>query len=257
MSKPTKAGLSWKDEFSSAINTYEFETVIHSTGQKVKFKPVDTNTLKKLIIHEKSDNLIAIENVFDELITNTIIEPKDIDIDGMLLFDRQTLLMDIRSKSKGGTIQQPFTCEKCKSQSIQTVDLNKMSFKDYVEPENCYIEIINGIGVQVGHVTRKHQKDVYNFLSNDKSIDQDTKEAITPLYVMGAAITAYVNREGVNTDLSFEDKIFMLEKFPDTVLEKMKDWLSDNTFGYEIKFNYICPHCGTKEVRELPVDAKV
>ena len=246
-----KPSLNWKDEFSEVVNSYQFTAILPSTGETITFKPVDTKTLKSLLVLEKSEDYSAIENLFDSILSHVIVSP-ELDLDQMLLFDRQKLLMDIRNHSKGQTVQQTYTCPKCQSQSIQTVDFSKLPYKEYKEPEDGFIEIAKGIGIVVGHITRGEQKAAYEFLSLQNDIDTQAKEALSPLYMLAGAIKSYVNKSGIKDDLTFEDKFFMLESLPDSVLEKFKNWMKANSFGYQVVFSFTCPHC--KHVEEIKED---
>ena len=39
--------LDWKKGFAETINSYTFDCTLPSTGQVVKFKAIDTQTIKK------------------------------------------------------------------------------------------------------------------------------------------------------------------------------------------------------------------
>ena len=66
----------WRQSFQeNVINSFIFTVQLPSTGQIIKFKPIDTKTLKKLLIYEKSEDFAVVETLLDEILLSCIIEP--------------------------------------------------------------------------------------------------------------------------------------------------------------------------------------
>ena len=60
-------------DFRKYLNVYEFETTLPGTGDTVKFKPMTTGQLKKMLVYENSTNPMTVEKALDELISSSII----------------------------------------------------------------------------------------------------------------------------------------------------------------------------------------
>ena len=243
--------LDWKQNFSDTINSYVFDINIPSTGQQIQYKAIDTQTLKKLLIYERSDDVIILENMLDELIRSSVVSPENIDIDSMLYYDRLFLLIAIRAKSKGESISQTFICPKCEGQSMQNMAFSDMPYIEYKDPEIKTIEVVKGITLELKHLSRGDQRLAYEKILADKSIKENEREIYAPLYMVASAICGYDNGVVKTPIENIEDKIFIFEKLPTSALDKIKDWLEINKFGLEFEFKKKCPHCGYEENQKI------
>lgn len=239
----------WKKGFAETINSYTFDCTLPSTGQVVKFKAIDTQTIKKLLVYEKSTNILMLEKMLDELISSSVIEP--IDLENMLYYDRLFLLTSIRAKSKGESITQTYICPECSGQSMQKMNFEDMPYIDYREPENTMIDIVPGITLEIRHITRKDQRIAYENIMADKTISPDDKEIYAALYMVASAICGYDNGITKTQIDNLDDKLYIFEKLPTVALDKIKDWLEENKFGLEFKFIKKCPHCGHTETQQI------
>jgi hypothetical protein len=60
-------------DFKKYLNVYEFETTLPGSGEVIKYKPITTGQLKKLLIYEDDDDPSIIEEALDDLITSSVI----------------------------------------------------------------------------------------------------------------------------------------------------------------------------------------
>lgn len=113
---------------------YEFESVLPGSGKTIKYKPITTGQIKKLLLYEATDERDTIEEALDGLITECVVTP-DFNVGDMYLQDRFFLLVDLRRATKGSKYQFQTNCQKCKSQNMHNVDLGSLSIKHLVKPE--------------------------------------------------------------------------------------------------------------------------
>ena len=100
--------------FKNYLNVYEFDCVLPGTKQEVKYKPITTNQIKKLLVYENELNPIKIEQAYNELISSCVIS-EEFDINSIYIKDREFLLINLRKVSKGEQYEFTFTCPECKS----------------------------------------------------------------------------------------------------------------------------------------------
>jgi hypothetical protein len=62
-----------KPNFLDYVNVYEFECELPGSKQKVKFKPVTTGQIKKLLTYEKETNYVIQEQALDDLISSSVL----------------------------------------------------------------------------------------------------------------------------------------------------------------------------------------
>lgn len=239
----------WREGFSNTINSYVFDCILPSSKEVVKFKAIDTQTLKKLLVYEKSNNIIMLEKMLDELILSSVIDK--IDVENMLYYDRLFLLISIRAKSKGESITQQYDCPVCSGQSMQKMSFEDMPLIEYKEPSEKTIEVVPGIILELKHITRKDQQIAYSKIFNDKDILDDDKEMYASFYMIASAICGYDNGKDKVQIENLDDKLFIFEKLPSTALDKIKDWLEQNKFGLEFEFTKKCRHCGYEEKQKV------
>lgn len=132
------------ENFKRYLNVYEWETQLPGTGAVIKYKPITTGQIKKLLMFTDSDDDSAIETALDTLIQECVVT-EGFDIHKLYLPDRFFILVEIRNATKGNRYSIPTTCLKCGSQTIQNVDLsklpvsklktnsNKLEIKEYVQ----------------------------------------------------------------------------------------------------------------------------
>lgn len=235
--------------FKNYLNVYEFETKLPGSGETVKFKPLTTGNIKKLLIYENNTDEMDIENALDDIITSSVVS-EGFDIKELYLQDRFFLLVEIRKKTKGEKYRFEHTCPKCNSQSIQVINLDSLPiiFPDALEGK---VEINEKISVILKHITRKEQIKAYKFV--DKSMNRLQKIADMSLLTHAAGIKAIITPDGKNDETSIEDRKYLLENIPTSAYERVRDWFDDNIFGVDFVIKIECP-CGNKIQTEIPLE---
>jgi len=115
--------------FKRYLNMYTFESELPSDGSIVKYKPITTGQIKKLLLYETSDDPSSIEEALDELINECVVFPEDFDVKSMYLQDRFFLLVEIRRATKGSNYTFQTKCPECDSQTSHTINLGELPLK--------------------------------------------------------------------------------------------------------------------------------
>lgn len=238
-------------DFKKYLDVYQFDTVLPGCGKSVRFKPITTGQLKKILVYENDDDPRVIDEILDELINSSILT-EDFNIDDIYLQDRIFLLLEIRKKSKGDKYQFQFKCPKCESQNLCTINLNDLEVTKFPEKVNPVVKIDDNIKIIMKHITRGEQKEAFKKLdSNIKNRNQKSVNMITLTYA--ASINGMILPEG-EQDLTFDEKIYFIDNIPQQAYEKINKWLLDFNFGVDFSYMIKCFNCGFKNKNEMPIN---
>jgi len=123
------------------LNVYEFETVLPGSGKKIKYKGFSTNTMKKLLIFEDEKDHLKEEEILDYIIKISVLN-EDFDVSKLYVLDRYYLFIKIREATKGSEYSFPYTCSKCKNQSLQTINLKDIVVEKKIKSKS--IKLLKG-----------------------------------------------------------------------------------------------------------------
>lgn len=279
------------ENFKKFLNPFEFECDLPGSGERIKYKPVTVGQIKRMMLYENTEDPFVIENALDSLISECVIT-EGFDIKKLFIPDRFYLLVEIRNATKGSNYKFGTRCFSCNSQVMVTVDLHKLPVKkldkkipeiknedkeivkkgilELVENEKKqenlfdieeikkqwnYVQLNENIGIVLDLMTRGKQLEVMNLVKQYKN--KLTDEQINVEYnIMGVAILIknVITSEGIEKNVSFEDKIFLIEHLLPDEEEKIIKWLDENNFGLDFTFKAKCIHCGNEVEREIPLE---
>lgn len=129
-------------DFKKYLNAYVFESEMPSDGSTVKYKPITTGQIKKLLLYEASDDANTIEDALDDLIEECVVSPADFDVKSIYLQDRFYLLVEIRRATKGSKYTFETACPKCESQTFHSIDLGSLTVRKLERAEPKVVETI-------------------------------------------------------------------------------------------------------------------
>lgn len=238
--------------FKNYLNRYEYECTLPGAGQTVKYKPLTTNQMKQLLEYEDENDLAKLSEAMDKLIESAVIS-EDFDINEIYLRDRFFLLIQIRKKTKGEIYEFQLTCQKCKSQDYGTVDLDKLEVKE-MDVESGTVQVADDVEVEIGHIKRKDEKEAVNNFSNTDTKSDREREMEYWTNLLAASIRSITTPDGTDTDLSFDDKIFIINNTTQATLEKIGKWFTDNWFGLNFEIEKECSSCGNKYKESIPMN---
>lgn len=242
-----------KLEFKNYLNAYEFDTTLPGSGEVVRFKPITTGQLKRLLVYENENNPTVIEQALDELISSSMVS-EGFDINKLYLQDRFYLLIEIRRKSKGESYQFQYKCPVCGAQSVQTVKLGEMNVKQMPKDIDNIVKLDDKISVRLEHITRGGQKESYKFIEKDKTLSDTQRITEMALFTHAASIKGIVVPEGEIKDASLNDRKYLLENIPTEAYGKIREWFETNDFGLDFTYTIKCNNCIAEEKVDVPVE---
>ena len=239
-------------DFRKYLNVYEFECELPGSGKIVKFKPINTGQIKKLLTYEKEEDVSIIENALDDLISSSVIS-EGFDINDLYLQDRFFLLVEIRRKTKGNLHQFTFDCKDCKTQTLQTVNLEELTVKKLKEVDNL-VKLDENISIRLNHIKRGDQKRAIEYVERKGKFTSTQFMAEVFLTTQSMAIESIITPGGESKDISIDDKVFLLEQIPTGSYDKVKEWFSRYDFGLDFSFIIKCRQCGYEVKEDVPMD---
>ena len=131
----------------------KYNLVVPSTKKKLQYRPFLVKEEKILMIAQESKDASQIESSIKQIIKACTFEK--IDIDSLLTYDLEYILLKLREKSVGETTNFSLACEKCGAKNEVTINLEDVSI-DFPEkvPDNT-IELAEGIGITLSPVSIK------------------------------------------------------------------------------------------------------
>ena len=244
--------MSSRPKFYDHINVYEFNTTLPGSKQVVKFKPVNTGQLKKLLVYENETNLIIQEQALDDMILSSVLS-EDFNIDELYLEDRFYLLVELRKKTKGEVLEFSLTCPKCKSQTLNRVDLDSLPVKPLDEEMNKVVDFGDGMKVHLRRLKRKHQKEINPSLISDKLTDLQKQAEVQILY-HACAIDKVETEDGIDENLKITDKKYLIENVPTRYYDMIRDKIDEISFGLDLKYKVRCGKCNFNYETLVPVE---
>lgn len=248
-----------KADFRNYLNTYDFPIELVGSKQQISITPLTTGQIKNLLTMEgQEEDLELMTKIFDRIITESVLTD-GFDLAELYLQDRFYLLLEIRKKTKGAIHKFEYTCEECGSQTLNTVNLDKLPIDPFPDEIQRIIKINDDISVEMDLLKRRDEFEAVECLKVLKSQTKFTalqEQAEFALLLEAAGIRRIIMPEGEQTeeDLSLFDKKYFLENIPKFLYQKIKDWYSRYDFGVDFRIDIKCDHCGDSKKIEIPYD---
>ena len=241
-----------RPKFYDRVNVYEFTCELPGSKQEVKFKPVNTGLLKKLLTYENETNIIVQEQALDDLISSSVLS-EDFNIDELYLEDRFYLLVELRKKGKGEVLEFSLTCPQCKSQTLNRIDLDKMPIKPLDEKADMVVPLRNDIKVHLRRLKRKDQKEIKPGMIPD-NLTEYQKQAEVQILYHACAVDKIETPDGIDENLTLRDKQYLIENIPTDDYDKIKDAIEKLSFGIDLTYTIKCRKCGFEQKTLVPVE---
>lgn len=215
-------------------NTITFtSTLLSRPKERVTFRPLKTKDQKTLVVSKADnedkgdyDNFLTLVTLVDScLIKNAI------PLDQFTVEDFMSVLLDIKVKSLGQTVDLVSTCPHCKNGnnkfSLDFVkDVTKISLD---QVKNSLIDISPILKITLGHIT------VEDFLHILEYIDDNAKKIAT-----FALMIKQVEFDGEIVDLDLNAKIKIVEELSREQLERFTKFLEENKIEISAEKTYKC-----------------
>jgi len=175
------------------------------------------------------------KDVVTELLERTL---EGIDVDEILLMDKNYLLMKLREVSYGDDYEFGIVCKNCHYESKTKIQLSKQLNKsfipdDYEDPRTIKLPKL-GVDVQVRLPRNKEEQYL-----------KDTETIYNNLYRFVVTLNG-------NTDPVFISKAIGMMEIAD--VKKIYNEVTNTEFGIDPRFVFKCGKCGHKETLAVPID---
>lgn len=248
-------------DFKKYLSAFEFNTKLPGSGETVRFRPIKTKQMKRLLMFENQNDPQVIEAALDEIINECVID-EEFDIKKLYLQDRFFLLLEIRKKTKGETHKFEYSCDSCNSQSMQNIPLNDLEIRTLydkkIDDKNFNkVQLNDNIAVRIEHIKREFQINatkVVESLAKKKNLTDNQKMAEMTMISYALAIKSVITEQGEDTKVSDADKIYIINEITQSEYEKIMDWYKENDFGVIFEYDVVCPHCKSANHIDIPLD---
>jgi len=232
----------------SFLNVYEFETTLPGSKNIVKYKGFSTNTMKKLLVFENEKDPLKEEEILDKILKMSILD-ENVNIDDMYVLDRYYLFIKIREATKGSEFTFTHTCNECKSQSLQVIDLKNLTIE---KPEiKDDIRLLNGqLKMELDFPFRKDQKKAYSYIKKHLSY---TEKKVDMQLADLASMVNKITSDNKTHEIDLKELIDFIGDLPENEKSKFDTWIEKNKFGIDLKHEFKCDHCGHSIKRDLPM----
>ena len=228
--------------------TYTFNVpLLSNKKEKIEFRPLKTKD-QKLLAVEGAEGTGKLENFIIMLkLLDGCIRKNKTKLGSILLEDFYWLIINLRIKSLGNTLELFSTCEHCGTNKIPfIIDLEKDVEITYLDGiKNNLLKISDNLTFFLKHVCLD---DMLEILEKEEKGDEEGME-LSLAYMID-----YVEfkEEIIDVD-NTETRMSLMDELSANQLEKFKDFLEENAFGMKVKKSFKCTDekCGKETTVEL------
>ena len=198
------------------IEVPKYELTIPSSGKKVKFRPFLVREEKVLLIAMEAEDDKQMVNAVKDIITNCVYD--EVNVDDMPMFDIEYIFLQLRSKSKGETIDLSFECEKCKTPIETQVDLSTINVTK-TEGHDTKIQLTDEVGIIMRYPSLAVQEIV---------TDKNKSDTDNIFRTINHCIESIWDKENVYAakDHTKEELTDFIESLPDTAFSKLQNFFN-------------------------------
>jgi hypothetical protein len=237
-------------DIKGLLDSYEFPYTLPGDGQQLLIKPITTGQMKRVLVYENESDPYIVEVALDKLISDCVVTP-DFDIDSLYLQDRFSLLLEIRKVTKGDSYQFNFKCPKCRVENIKNIKISELPVKPLDRSDNI-ITINDKLQFEVDFSTRANQKAAIT-RARDMRISLLEQQVEVQMGTFASSVVKVHTPDGILDDVSFEDKMYILNNISSDLFETFTKWFTDHEFGVEFTADCVCMSCENKMKLDIPL----
>jgi hypothetical protein len=220
------------------LNTPEFETIIPSSKQRIKFRPFLVKEEKILFMALQGGDTREMTNAVQNII-GTCVLSEDFEVANLAMYDIEYLFLKLRGKSVGETIDlrvkhtnDDSECKHVSDVSINIDDINVEFPEDY----NNKIQLTESVGIKLKHPGIKHSA-----LLQDSGLDFNTV-----LQLIGECVDCIYDNDNVYDTYTSDEIIQFIEGLNQQQFAKVQKFFSDMP-KLTHTITWTCPKCGEED----------
>ena len=240
----------------------KFPTEVINLPSKGWFYPLESSLsggtleLKMMTAKEEdiltSRNLITKNIVLDKLLESVVIDKK-IDLESMLICDRNAAFFAIRRLAYGDDYNATVTCGRCGKENNVTIDLGKIDnrpfdFEKYQKGENSFSFTLPYSGVILTYkiLCKKDEIAIEGELAGMAKITKDfTREITTRLSHIITSVNGNSSQGAIRK--------FVNDEFPSKDSLSFRKHIRENMPDIDTFFDFSCFSCGLEKKEETPM----
>jgi len=236
------------------LNQFTHEHTILETNKTVQIKPITTGQMKSILQYEGADDPSVIDTLLDDIINGCVVSD-GFNVDELTLQDRFELLIGIRKVSKGNMYSFNIKCPKCKTESIQGIDLNDLDILPFPEEIEQKVKINDNLFLKLGFIRRGHQKEAVVFVDGMSGLTDTQKRSEIATYMYAFGIVGVETKVGSVDSSSVEDRKDFLDNLSANAYEGINDWYRKYNYGTQFKYRVMCKagDCDFNKEEDLPI----
>ena len=222
--------------------TPEFETIIPSTKERIRFRPFLVKEEKVLYMALESDEEKEIQNAICNVLEACILT-ENVNVRKLAAYDVEYLFLQLRSKSVGENIELNLrhgNASECKHITEYILSYNDIEV-EFNEKHQNNIKINDKYGIKLIDPS-------YSIITENVITDQDDFENI--LNIIARCVVCVYDEENVYDDFTNDEiKNFLLE-LTQKQFEEIKDFF-DTLPKLQHEMHWTCSECGKEESLKL------
>ena len=219
----------------------QYELVIPSSGQTVRYRPFLVKEQKTLLIAYESQDQRQIISAILTCISNCVED--SVDIKKLSTFDSDYIFTKIRSKSVGEKVKVGAKCEQCKHENDVEINLDDIKLEGDIKPST--VKITEDI-----HLKMKYPN-YYEFMQNEKIMNKDiTSETVFEM--LSTCIESVMTEEEniVLKDEPREEIERFIESLTTDQFTQVREYV-DRIPKIILDFDFTCESCQHKNNHRL------
>ena len=217
------------------LNTVNYDMVIPSTGQQVKYRPFVVREEKVLLTSLESGDAQQITNAMRDIVE--VCTFKEVDVKKLAMFDLEYIFLKLRAKSVGENADIVVKCKHCEAENAVRINLDLVELKGDPRAEST-IQLTDSVGVSIKYPTVERTEVVMKGIKAESQID-------LILGLMVASIESIYDAEKVypSTDSTPQELMDFIESLNKEQFNKFETFFEQfPKLKEEIEFT--CEKCG-------------
>ena len=217
------------------LNTVNYDMVIPSTGQQVKYRPFVVREEKVLLTSLESGDAQQITNAMRDIVE--VCTFKEVNVKKLAMFDLEYIFLKLRAKSVGENADIIVKCKHCEAENAVRVNLDLVELKGDPRAEST-IQLTDSVGVSIKYPTVERTEEVMKGIKTESQID-------LILGLMVASIESIYDAEKVypSTDSTPQELMDFIESLNKEQFNKFETFFEQFPKLKE-EIGFTCEKCG-------------